>query len=112
MNDRSPRPSLAHLGNLALVAIHIAAAVLIVGGLYRTWSTRTDEVAELERAAQLDRERTHELEHQVAVQEATLDGLHANDPYVIELQARTRLGWTGPHEIRPPPRPDAAADGR
>lgn len=93
-------------GQVALLAAHVVLAGLVLAGIYRTYDARQSQVADLAQAAAEDRQATNTLEHQVDVQQAILGGLHEQNPYVIELQARSRLGWSGPHEMQPPPRPD------
>jgi len=75
----------------------------VVASLYTRLVERETEVETVRVAATSDHEVTVELKRQVAVQEAVLDGLRDDDPYVVELLTRDKLGWHGEGEVRPPP---------
>lgn len=92
----------AMINGLVLVA-NCALGAWVVASLYSRQVEREAEVEAVRVAAANDRETTAELERQVGVQEAVLDGLRVDDPYVVEFMTRDKLGWQGRGEIRPPP---------
>ena len=96
----------ANVLNIMLVGLHLAVAIVIVGALLTEHEKRNGEVAVLAQQARLEHRQTEDLRHQVAVQEATLQGIYERDPYVIELLARTRYDYVGLEpELTPPPIP-------
>ncbi|MDA3961200.1 MAG: hypothetical protein PF961_10450 [Planctomycetota bacterium] len=93
------------LANGFLLSVNLAVGVWVVTHMADSLLLREGEVAEARAAAAAEHQAATELEYQVAVQEATLAGIRADDPYVIELLAREKLGWRGENEILPPPLP-------
>ncbi len=85
--------------------VHSAVAIAVVGLLYGQYDTRQREVDETRRLADRERAETARLEHENAVHQDLLRGLKDNDPYVVELVARDRLGYARPGEVAPPPLP-------
>jgi len=94
------------IANGLVFAANLVLGAWVVSSLYVRLQERRGEVDAVRHAAVQERQATEELRHQVAVQEATLAGLRQDDPYVIEMLAREKLGWEGPDEVRPPPLPE------
>ena len=89
--------------NLLVLVINLGLGAWVVASLYGRLVEREAEVEAVRIAAANERRDTAELQRQVAVQEALLDGLRDQDPYVVELLTRDRLGWRGEGETPPPP---------
>ncbi len=92
--------------NALLLSANAALGCWIVWSLYSGQLERQTELEAVRAAAEADRLATLELERQVSIQEATLNALREDDPYVIELMIRDKLGWRGLAEIPPPPLPE------
>ncbi len=95
----------SRIGKIALLLLHVALGIYLVTCLVdrrRTAEARIDA-----RRAQAEREhrRTQSIETQVRELGAIKQGLLDDDPYAVELMARTRFGYAGEGEISPPPRP-------
>lgn len=88
-----------------LVVVHAVFATVVVISLSIHLRERENEVAQIKQIAHQERQDTIKLQHDIAQQEALIDGLRRKDPYVVELIARERLKYTGPGEIAPPPLP-------
>ncbi len=88
-----------------LVVVHAVFATVVVISFSVHLGERETEVAHVKQIAQQERQDTVRLQHDIAQQEALLDGLRRKDPYVVELITRERLKYTGPGEIAPPPLP-------
>ncbi len=88
-----------------LVVVHAVFATVVVISLSIHLRERESEVTQIKQVAHQERQDTLKLQHDIAQQEALLDGLRRKDPYVVELIARERLKYTGPGEIAPPPLP-------
>lgn len=86
---------------------HLAIAGVILFALSSRYYDREGEVSQLRELTERERQLTHEHNQQVQVYEALLEGVRANDPYVIELLARERLGYRHREQREvPPPRLD------
>lgn len=94
------------LGNGLLFALNLTVGTVVVTALVDGLLRREGEVDEMRAAARQERRATAELEREVGVQEALLEGLRNDDPYVIELLARDKLDFRGADEVLPPPLPD------
>lgn len=88
-----------------LVVVHAVFATVVVISFSIYLRERETDVAHIKQIAQQERQDTARLQHDIAQQEALLDGLRRKDPYVVELIARDRLKYTGAGEIAPPPLP-------
>lgn len=85
--------------------IHLAVAIAVVGLLSGQYEARRREVDETRRLADRERAETARLDRENTVHQDLLRGLKDNDPYVVELVARDRLGYARPGEVAPPPLP-------
>lgn len=94
------------IANGLLLVANALLGTWVVTSLYARLVERETEVEAVRLAADDERAAMVELERQVAVKEAVLDGLRDEDPYVIEFMARDRLGWRGDGEVPPPPLPE------
>ena len=100
------------ISTIALFAAHVAGAAYILLCLY---TRRQDARAELQMVREIanrEQRETEDMQRQVKVLEHRKIGLHANDPYVIELMARERYESRGQDEIRPPPLPARAGSNQ
>lgn len=88
-----------------LVVVHAVFATVVVISFSIYLREREAEVSHIKQIAQQEHHDTQRLQHDIAQQEALLDGLRRKDPYVVELIARDRLKYTGTGEIAPPPLP-------
>jgi len=96
------KPSLLHT---LLFLGHFVIAGIIVTNLYQQHQMREGQVEQLRQVARDEAALTENHRKQVEVNEALLDGLRKQDPYVIELLARERLGYqSSEHREVPPPR--------
>lgn len=89
----------------SLVVLHIVLAVVVVAALCRQLGLRAGAVSEVRAQAQADRAETQRMQREMDLQRNLLGALRAQDPYVVELLARERLGYARPGELAPPPAP-------
>lgn len=94
-----------------LVAGHLIVAAVVVYNVWMQHNARETEVSQLRDLAGKELELTTSHREQVAIYEALLEGLREQDPYVVELLARDRLGYRQ-RNLRevPPPRLDPATN--
>jgi cell division protein FtsB len=87
-----------------LLVVHVLAWCLVALVLFGYVRNRQSEVAALRQTAEQERAERRRLEERVQIMNARLDGLRGNDPYMVELVARERLGWKalGAFEVLPP----------
>lgn len=96
---------------IVLALAHVVIAVTIVWGMQHQYAQRSEEVGSLRSTAQRESADTAKLQREVEVLEHLLDGVRQDDPYVIELLARDRLGYRNPEHLEvPPPRLPANED--
>lgn len=88
-----------------LIAAHAALATAIVAMLYSQYDDRHRAVTATRRAAEAERHETESVQRENQVLGDTLKGIKGNDPYVVELLARDKLGYQRPGEMAPPPLP-------
>ncbi|MBA3847554.1 MAG: hypothetical protein H0X45_13045 [Planctomycetes bacterium] len=93
------------LRRTALIVAHLAIAAAVIGGLVDQRRARTGAVAQVRDVADAEHRETARLVDDHAAKKQILTGLREHDPYVVELLARDRLGYTRPNEIAPPPAP-------
>lgn len=99
-----------------LIAVHVLAGLLVIAVLCRKLGDRAQEVHQVRQAAEQERAVTVALQSEMARLDQLRQGVERQDPYVIELLARERLGWGRPGEHTPPPavtpaQPSARAPG-
>ncbi|MFW5828812.1 MAG: hypothetical protein ACOCXA_01005 [Planctomycetota bacterium] len=85
-----------------LVILHIAVAILLVGGMYRHAQEREAKVAQDRELLHTDEAELSRRRTELDMQQARLEGLDQRDPYVVELIARERYDYQVPGEVRPP----------
>jgi cell division protein FtsB len=88
-----------------LIVLHILLALAVVVALTRQLGVRAGAVSEVRAQAQADHQETASMKSEAELQRNLLAGLRGRDPYVVELLARERLGYTRPGELSPPPAP-------
>ncbi len=88
--------------DVSLIALHLTAGVIVVSSLARNLDRRQVVVDELAAVAAREHRDTRRYLEELRVQQHLLQDLRDRDPYVIELLARERHGYTGPNEVRPP----------
>ena len=88
-----------------LIAAHAAVATAIIAMLYGQYDERQRAVSATRRAADAERRETEAVQRENQVLGDTLKGIKANDPYVVEMLARDKLGYQRPGEMAPPPLP-------
>lgn len=88
-----------------LIVLHILLGLAMVASLCRQLGLRSGEVAEIRAQAQADRNETQRMQRELDLQRNLLTALRGQDPYVVELLARDRFGYTRPGELSPPPLP-------
>lgn len=88
-----------------LIAAHAAVATAIVAMLYSQYDDRHRAVATTRQAAEAERRETAAVQRENQVLSDTLTGIKANDPYVVEMLARHKLGYQRAGEMAPPPLP-------
>jgi cell division protein FtsB len=93
-----------------LFLIHGIFATLVVLGISMHLQQRELDVQKIRSLAHTERTETARLQHDIAQQEAIIDGLRQKDPYVVEMVTRDKLRYTGNGEITPPPRPGPVID--
>jgi hypothetical protein len=92
-----------------LIAVHVIAGVAVIALLCRHLGTRAQEVHEVREAAATEHETTVHAQREIARMDELRKGVERQDPYVIELLAREKLGYGRAGEITPPPAPTAPA---
>jgi hypothetical protein len=98
-----------------LIAAHAIGGIAIVAALCHHLGDRAQEVNGVRVAARSEHEVPARLNRENARLGELLRGVENQDPYVIELLAREKLGYGRPGEITPPPAPPekpAAPDAR
>jgi hypothetical protein len=96
-----------------LIAVHIVGGIAIVAALIHHLGDRAQEVNGVRVAARAEHEVPVRLTRENARLGELLRGVDNQDPYVIELLAREKLGYGRPGEITPPPTPpEKSADAR
>lgn len=88
-----------------LLVLHIVLGVVVVAALCRQLGLRAGAVSEVRAQAQADRAETQRMQREMELQRNLLGALRGQDPYVVELLARERLGYARPGELAPPPAP-------
>ena len=87
-----------------ILIAHIATGCALLLTLSGHVGQREAQVGELRNQATEERQLTEHLRSQVDTTEAIRDGLDEDDPFVVELVARTHYGYHGgPDEVIPPP---------
>jgi cell division protein FtsB len=89
----------------AAIALHVVVGLLVVAALCRHLGDRAQEVNQVRVAARQEHEVPQRLQAENARTAELLRGVEHQDPYVIELLAREKLGYGRPGEISPPPAP-------
>ncbi len=89
----------------ALIVLHLLAAIAVLIVLTRHLGSRAQDVSDLRAIADRERSETESMRVELARQQLLLEGRRQQDPYVIELLARQRLGYIRPGEYTPPPMP-------
>ena len=84
------------------VAIHLLLAIAILVLLVRQLGVRAQEVSDIRGLAKQEHSDTERMQREVDLHQELLTGVRAKDPYVIELLARDRLGYSRPGEFAPP----------
>ncbi len=87
----------------SLVVVHIAIGLCAILPVSSWYQRRTDEVAQQRQFYQEGQERRVEQERSLQVSTDQLEALRDENPYVVELIARDRHGYSGSDEITPPP---------
>ena len=109
------RQSIAGYGlGMVAAAIIVGCGLAVVASLCRQLGARSGEVGVIRAQAQADRSETLRMQQELDLQRNLLVALRAGDPYVVELLARDRFGYTRPGELSPPPLPaiDSAGEPR
>jgi hypothetical protein len=104
MNRRASVP----WGWLALVA-HLCVGCAALGWLWNVLERRQVDVDRIATQAAAERAETTAKARTLAADEARREGLRAQDPFVIELLARERLGWQRPGDVTLAPAVDKPA---
>ncbi|TVR12883.1 MAG: hypothetical protein EA401_08110 [Planctomycetota bacterium] len=90
---------------IILALAHVVIAATVIWGIQQQYAQRSQQVGELRHTAQAEATDAAQLQREVEVLEHLLDGMRKEDPYVIELLARDRLGYRNPERLEvPPPR--------
>ncbi len=92
-----------------LIAVHLLLGLLVLAGLCSRLGRRAQEVNAVRISAQQEHERTLAVQADIGHMDELRKGLERQDPYVVELLARQRLGFARPGDITPPPTPQVAA---
>lgn len=95
---------------LLWLAVHAIVLSAILICIWQSYQARAERTEQLRRVATTECGTTNRLRHQVQCEEAQLEGLQQQDPYVIEKIARERYRWVGLQshgilEVSPPPLP-------
>ncbi len=86
-----------------LIAGHIVFGIVVVAGLVHSLGERAREVNDVRVVAQQETDAKARIANENAQLSQLLKGREQMDPYVIELLARERLGYTRQGEIPLPP---------
>jgi len=86
-----------------LIAAHIVFGIAVVAALVHNLGERAREVNDVKTIAQQETDAKTRIANENAQLSELLKGREQMDPYVIELLARERLGYTRPGEIPLPP---------
>jgi hypothetical protein len=89
----------------ALIAVHVLGGLVLVAALCRHLGDRAQEVNQVRVTARQEHEVPQRLQAENARVAELLRGVERQDPYVIELLAREKLGYGRNGEISPPPAP-------
>jgi hypothetical protein len=92
-----------------LFAVHVLLGLLVLAALCSHLGRRAQEVNAVRISAQGEHDKTLLLQADISRMDELRKGLERQDPYVVELLARQRLGMGRPGEIMPPPAPMAVA---
>jgi hypothetical protein len=92
---------------LILLALHLAGAVVVALWMVERYQQREAAVDALAQRERSESAACEEQRHQLSVQQARLEGIDRQEPYVVELIAREKFGFRSPGEIAPPPMPDS-----
>jgi cell division protein FtsB len=87
---------------LVLLAVHLAVGATVVRSLQCQFNRRSDDVSQLQLLADEEQRSTALQAREFAIQQNILEALRRKDPYVIEMIARVKHGFTGPNEVIPP----------
>lgn len=96
-----------------LVLAHLGLAGVVVSAMLDYRSERRADVEQVREQAQQERAQTRAFDERVDTGEALREGLRQDDPYVVELLLRERLGYQAhPQEVRPPCPPTTPTDSQ
>lgn len=87
------------------IAIHLLIGLAVLVLLVRQLGVRAQEVSDIRGLATQEHLDTERMQHEVKLHQELLTGVRAKDPYVVELLARERYGYSRQGEFSPPPLP-------
>lgn len=88
---------------IGLLVLHLLIALYLVSLMLVRYQQATEEQRQQRAITDHEREQTEDLRRRVDSLEAIKEGLLADDPYVVEMMARSLHGYRCPGDITPPP---------
>ena len=86
-----------------LLVLHLLIALYLVSLMWMRYQQATEERHHQRAITDHEHEQTEALRRRVESLEAIKAGLLADDPYVVEMMARSLHGYRAQGDISPPP---------